>query len=461
MASRAAWVGLVVLALGTAACGDDAAEAGPGDAIGDVDPGEDGGGDVGEQPDADKGDQDAVGGEDGEDGGGDSGPAPECPAPDGERPSRVSEHAGVYDAARDRVVVFGGSFAVPENCGFPTPTFETETWIYDVACDHWRVVDQAGGPQGRARHAAAYDSQRGRMIVFGGRWRAGASGNYTLLGDTWAFDLATETWSELPTTSGPAARVNHAMVYDPQGDRVLVFGGNTSASGLAITAKMDVWALELATGTWTEIATASGPAPRLWHTAVWDPARHRMVVYGGGDETAFNNTAKYFDDLWALEVSGTQGTWTRLDTGSATRPAGRFWAGLVYDADGDRYVLFGGHDDGNLGNRNDLHAFDPEAGGWATLRVADTWNKPATGFCAFPPDFTNVDMDSPERRNAHVFVGGEAGRAFAMGGKTDCGVTDDLMALELETATWTELTTATVGVSCLRRGGLSCNDLCL
>ena len=90
---------------------------------------------------------------------------------------------------------------------------------------------------------------------------------------------------------------------------------------------------------------------------------------------------------------------------------------------------------------------------------ADTWNKPANGFCDFPPDFTHVDFDAPERRNAAVFVAGDDS-AWLTGGKTDCGAVDDLMRLDLESATWEDVTTATVGVSCLRKGGLNCNDLC-
>ena len=43
---------------------------------------------------------------------------PTCPAPDGVRPSRRSEHAGIYDPLDNRIVFYGGSFAIPENCSF-------------------------------------------------------------------------------------------------------------------------------------------------------------------------------------------------------------------------------------------------------------------------------------------------------------------------------------------------------
>ena len=129
-------------------------------------------------------------------------------------------------------------------------------------------------------------------------------------------------------------------------------------------------------------------------------------------------------------------------------------------------MLFGGHDAGNvdgetLGNRNDTWFLDPETGDWTRHLRGDVWNKPANGFCDFPPDFTTIEEESPERRNAHVFVSGPDA-AYSMGGKTDCGVIDDLVRFSFETATWENLTRATFGEACLRKGGGdSCSGLCL
>jgi hypothetical protein len=96
---------------------------------------------------------------------------------------------------------------------------------------------------------------------------------------------------------------------------------------------------------------------------------------------------------------------------------------------------------------------------WSTLRVGDAYNNPPTGFCAFPPDFATIDAGSPERRHAHVFVGGPD-VAVTTGGKTDCGNVDDVYAFDFATETWSELLPATVGEACLRKGGVTCNDMC-
>lgn len=395
---------------------------------------------------------------------GDAGADPEpdapvdCPPPNGLRPSRRSEHAGVFDPAGNLLVVHGGSTAIPVDCGIPTPTFEAETWIYDVACDRWHTAADLG-PGGRDRHAAAYDSNERRMIVFGGRHRVEKTGPYTLFDDTWAYEIATETWEEIATSSGPPARVNPSMAYDPEGHQIVLFGGNSSTSGAAYVPLDDVWLLDLEAGEWHEVTAPGGPSPRLFGAAAWDEKRKRLVVYGGSDSSAFT-VADYFEDLWALDLSGETPVWELLDPGTpGTAPDGRYWSGLVRDAAGDRYLAFGGHDDGQLGNRNDLWAFDPEAGAWIPIREGDTFSKPAEGICDFPPDFTNVDDESPERRNAYVFAGGPDG-AFVMGGKTDCGAIDDVYHLDFETDTWTQVVVASFGESCLRKGGLNCVGLC-
>ena len=96
---------------------------------------------------------------------------------------------------------------------------------------------------------------------------------------------------------------------------------------------------------------------------------------------------------------------------------------------------------------------------WTELAAGDGLNKPANGFCSFPPDFVTMDGHSPERRNAHLFVAGME-KAYTMGGKTDCGVSDDLYQLDLGTARWTRIVRPTIGEACVRAGGLTCSSYC-
>ena len=63
----------------------------------------------------------------------------------------------------------------------------------------------------------AYDSQRGRVVLFGGYGDSGG------LADTWEWDGS--TWVERTPATSPPARSGHAMAYDSQRGRVVLFGG--------------------------------------------------------------------------------------------------------------------------------------------------------------------------------------------------------------------------------------------
>ena len=161
------------------------------------------------------------------------------------------------------MILHGGSTAVPTSaCDFPAPIFSAETWAYDDSCAEWRWLDILGGPGLRARHSAVYDPAARRMLVFGGRYRAAATGAYTLYNDLWALDLATETWSRISDGTGaaPRGRSSAAVAFDPQQGRLWLFGGNASQSGLAYASLDDTWSYDLATASWQETPSGRGPA---------------------------------------------------------------------------------------------------------------------------------------------------------------------------------------------------------
>ena len=81
-------------------------------------------------------------------------------------------------------------------------------------------------PSARTGHALAYDSARGRVVLFGG---FDSSGN--VFSDTWEWDG--DAWTDV-TPSGantsPSARNNHALAYDSARGRVVLFGGFTAST---------------------------------------------------------------------------------------------------------------------------------------------------------------------------------------------------------------------------------------
>jgi hypothetical protein len=387
------------------------------------------------------------------DGGVDAGPVVDCTARPADAPPTRGEMSGVYDAARGRILVYGGNVAAPVDC-MPRYELVDELWAFHLDCASWERLSPSGGPGIRARHATALDTRRDRMLFFGGRTREGL-GSYTNYDDVWAFDLATDTWTQLETSgTGPSPRSSAVAVYDEARDRLIVMGGNVSTSGLTLTGADDTHALDLATGEWTAIEGA-GPSARLFHGGVI--LGEELIVFGG--TPTFDGP--FYADTWALDLR--TDTWRLVNDGaSVNAPTARFGAELYADAERGRVLMAMGHDFGpptGPGNMNDVWALDVAAGTWAQLQPGDALTNPEAGFCSFPADFTTPQEGAPERRYSFVHAQSDA-QAFVFGGKTDCGNINDVWTLDLASGAWSQLRPATGGEACNRSGRTGCTTLC-
>lgn len=398
--------------------------------------------------------------------GGDTGkdvckPSPElCEGYGNQRPFRPAEHSAIHAPETGEMIVFGGSQSLPTASCAPGPSdYTNETWIYSEACNAWTEVT-APGPDRRSRHVAAYG--QGTMWLFGGRFRAEGTqaGDYRLFDDLWALDVFSRTWDELtPEGDLPAARSNSAAAWDSKQNRVWVFGGNRSPGSFSYDLVNDLWSYDPADNRWRQASTQGrAPTPRLWHSMLYDAARHRLVVFGGTDAEGAT-TGVYLSDVYAFDLEAQR--WEQLHAGDGSAPDGRFWGSVVYRPEQQDYLLFGGHDDTQLGNRNDTYRFDPGDRSWTQLFAGDAFNRPANDICDFPPDFADIQPDQPERRHASSLVWSTAcGKALLFGGKTDCGVIDDLWSYA--DGEWSELQRATEGEVCLRwrEDPNDCSNLC-
>ena len=145
-------------------------------------------------------------------------------------------------------------------------------------------------------------------------------------------------WSRLGPGTGPGVRQGHALVYDPDREVMVLFGGVTDASPLA-----DTW--EFDGSTWARISTRNAPAARYRHALAYDAARERVVLYGGTRDATDG-----LDDTW--EYDGAD--WLQVDTPHSPGP--RFAAAAAFDPDRKRVVLFGGIHQG--GDRRETWEYD-------------------------------------------------------------------------------------------------------
>lgn len=231
---------------------------------------------------------------------------------------RRSGHAMAYDAARRRVVLFGGDANGALDGGLLA-----DTWTFDGKS--WRRLAPPVSPSARSGHAMAYDAARRRVVLFGGRRADGWAG------DTWTWDGVIWTRSARPS---PYRRAHHAMAYDAAREQVVLIGGDSDEGILD-----DTWIWD--GRDWTRQAPVNKPSARANHAMTYDAAREDVVLFGG--RSASGDRAGYLKDTWIWDGKD----WT--PGAGSTALIGRIDHAMAYDARRERVVLLGGHSDGASG----------------------------------------------------------------------------------------------------------------
>ena len=237
-----------------------------------------------------------------------------------------------FDPTRNRVLVFGGYGRHYSN--WP---YEYLNDVWELSLDgtpEWTELFPAGQtPSGRLAGAAVYDPMRQRFVGFGGTIGVPV--------DTWVLNLRGQAnWQPLPVDGvRPDGGYGMTSVYDAKRDRMVIFGGSTNDDYYG--ANNDVWELSLrGLPRWEKVVTAgTPPQARRSGTAVYDPIRDRMVIYGGFD--AIWGSDEFLGDTWALDFSGDIPTWVELQP-AGNIPTVRDASAAAYDPVLDRMVVFGG-----------------------------------------------------------------------------------------------------------------------
>jgi hypothetical protein len=274
------------------------------------------------------------------------------------------------DARRGRLMRVGGSR--PDVSQGSPITDETLTYELDLSTDQWSELFASGSfppPPAYGYATGGYDSKR-RLIELppdGSR--------------VWELDLAEHEWSTrpvLPPTSlygstialydsvgdrtlilctacdsirawtmspgpiatlspllfsnaAPSPRGNPAWVLDPARRRLLLFGGALGSSAFG-----DLWSLSLdASPTWA-LLSETGP-PRQSAMVGVDPLRSRLYVVGGATAAAFPGAPQILSDAWSWPLDTGVG-WTSEP--NLTLPLkGTSQSGLQFDGRRNRFLL--------------------------------------------------------------------------------------------------------------------------
>jgi N-acetylneuraminic acid mutarotase len=281
-------------------------------------------------------------------------------SPAGALPPARAGDLMVCDTSSGRLILFGG--------GGPSSGLN-DMWAYDPVANTWTELKPSGTvPPGRCDYAAAYDPVAQRLILFGGfdgpaTYVNGEQVNDDPAADTWAYDPAANSWTELkPTGTQPSARYSAVMAYDPSTERLILFGGCEDVENGPVL--NDTWAYDPAANTWTELKpTGTLPSLRGNTPLVYDPSTQRLILFGGyGPDRSLNDT-------WAYDTAAN--SWTELKP-SGTLPPGRSGPAMVYDPSTRRMIVFGGNTYPGAKWLNDTWAYDPVANTWTELRPSGT-----------------------------------------------------------------------------------------
>jgi hypothetical protein len=243
-----------------------------------------------------------------------------------ERPSPRSQHTAAWFGPTGSMIVHGGRESAT--------SLSRETWSWDGA--GW-MLQNMPAPFARFEHTTAYDTVRGKTLIFGGPWR-----------DMWAWDG--DAWQERPVLNHPQLPFNTAVAFDEaRGELVMFSGQNPFPEPPApIT-----WIWD---GQSWSIRSTSGPPARVYHAMTWDSIRERVVLFGGGLTIAFNDT-------WEWDGQ----TWTEMTIAGPVPPAQGGGHRLAFDRQRGVAVL--------LTNDGDTWEYDGRIPSWTLRGVAgpDRW----------------------------------------------------------------------------------------
>ncbi|MGH9127175.1 MAG: kelch repeat-containing protein, partial [Acidimicrobiales bacterium] len=235
----------------------------------------------------------------------------------GSPPARAGAYMS-YDASAKEVVLFGGRDAAWNAL--------SDTWTWNGTS--WTQQNPAQAPSARAYGGMAYDGAIGQSVLYGG---AATSTTRTFDSDVWEYKSSTDTWTNLGTlVPGPGERVDDQLGYDPATGQLLMFGGSTCPTCVALA---DTWTFN--GSSWTQQKPAVSPPGRYLYRVAFDPnaggSSGGVVMFGG-----MNNTGASMNDTWVWTGS----TWLQAD--GVASPPGTSLQAMAFDTKASQMVVLGG-----------------------------------------------------------------------------------------------------------------------
>ncbi len=230
-------------------------------------------------------------------------------------PGKRYGHNMVYDIESDVVILFGGMLNQESNPSGRTISYN-DTWIFDRVSNTWTNVTSKGNAWGRVSSTMAYDTESDRAILFGGASAEDLDTDTDSIwpsSDVWSYDYNSNALENITTLHGPWGRLGGWASYDSTHDLYIMFGGS-SIFGSGIGSEIwsydynsNIWT-ELGSGVWSEVGSELNLS-RQNHAMGYDSESDRTILFGGKSSESPLNV---LDETWAFDYN--DNTWVRMKT---------------------------------------------------------------------------------------------------------------------------------------------------
>jgi len=277
--------------------------------------------------------------------------------------TRLYGQAVMFDAARNAVVVEGGSLMGTTGTNSDTTLFRNNSW---------KFLSFSARPYPRSLSGFQTDPVNNNVWLFGGLFES--SQGY--LTDLWGY-RGTQWYPITVTENAPGGCANPNTAFDTDRNRLVVVCGAAS-----------VFEFDPATFTWKTFTLTKTPDTRRFSNMVYDKKLKKTVLFGG------YGTNNYFDDTWTWDGTA----WTEIKINDdKQKPENRGLAMMWYDQLQEKTILYGGIGRPNLDSK--------------AARYADMWSFNGSTWTKL-----SVSQTPGERLGAQIAVNPESGKLLLLGG---------------------------------------------
>lgn len=201
-----------------------------------------------------------------------------------------------------------------------------------------------------------------KIFIYGGNGYGNFSRQAEILRDFWSYDIATKTFTALPSgdnpggnpvTNFPAARHSYnAHCIDNVG--FIVFGGFGQNYTGSLGSMNDLWMFDFQIMSWKYLEGSNAtrsfgdnipnvPKTRSGYVSWIDSTTRKLYIFGGRGYDAANQPVLY-EDIWEFSINTT--TWTLLYNpipGRPQNPPARMNSASFYENSFGLLFMFGGH----------------------------------------------------------------------------------------------------------------------